>query len=343
MGGAPLGLRSLADMVHILMRVHDFNDLLELAADHARRALGAATVSISLIEPDRDQIRTVINVGDLGPDEERWPEDEIYPITGDRRLMISLGELRSLTDSIDDPECDPGERELLIRLGKGSSMTTPIIVDGECWAEFYATRHVADEIFDDEMLAYAEVLSAILGSAISRVQSEANLEDLAFHDPLTGLYNRRALDDHAATMFSVPEGISRLVTIVAADMVGLKRVNDSLGHASGDEQITRVASALTLEFDSLAPCVIARVGGDEFTVMVADQPTSKVVDAINEVCRQVAIGQAAVGVSAGVAAARLTAKMALEPSDLFAAADRAQYVAKRSKSRVAVVSQEFST
>lgn len=342
MGSATLGLRGLADMVHVLMRVHDFNDLLELAAEHACRALGAATVSISLIEPDSDQIRTVINVGDLGPDEERWPEDEIYRITGDRRLMISLNELRSLTDNILDPDCDPGERELLMRLGKGSSMTTPIMVDGECWAEFYATRHMTDEFFDDEMLAYAEVLSAILGAAISRVQSEANLEDLAFHDPLTGLYNRRALDDHAATMFSVSEGASRTITIVAVDMVGLKRVNDSLGHASGDEQITRVAAALTRAFDPLAPCVIARVGGDEFTVMVPDQPTPKVVDAINEVCREVSTGHAAVGVSAGVAAAELTADDALEPSDLFAAADRAQYVAKRSKSRVAVVSQEFS-
>lgn len=341
MDSATLGLRGLADMVHILMRAHRINELVELAAEHACSALGAATVSISRVDDDHDLIRTVINVGDLGPGEVRWPDDEIYQISGDQRLMSSVRERRSQVDSVTDPECEPGERELLTRLGKGCSLATPIIVDGVVWAEFYATRYESDGVFDDEAVAYAEVLAAILAAAVARMQREADLEDLAFHDPLTGLLNRRALDDQAADVFAVPDGVSRTVTIVAVDIDGLKGVNDSEGHASGDRQIQEVAEALTRTFDKFSQSAVARVGGDEFTVMVADQSMGVVVDAINTVCREVASAPLAVGVSAGVAAAEITSDTTLNLSELFAAADHAQYIAKRSKSRVAVVSQEF--
>lgn len=341
MDSPTLGLRSLADMVHLSMRAHRVDELIEFAAEHACIALGAATISISLIDEDNDVIRTLVNVGDLGPDEVRWPENEVYPISGDQRLMASLRERRSGVDSVTDPDCEPGERELLTRLGKGCSLTTPIIVDGIVWAEFYATRYVSDGIFNDEAVAYAEVLAAILAAAVARLQREADLEDLAFHDPLTGVFNRRALDSRAAEIFTVPAGVSRCIAIVAVDIDGLKNVNDSEGHASGDRQIQVVAAALTSAFSEFDHSVVARVGGDEFNVLVADHPVGAVVHAINEVCREVASAPLAVGVSAGVAAVEITSESALQPSELFAAADHAQYVAKRSRSGLAVVSEEF--
>ncbi|MFI5429480.1 GGDEF domain-containing protein [Aeromicrobium sp. UC242_57] len=166
-------------------------------------------------------------------------------------------------------------------------------------------------------MAYAEVLAAILASSISRVQREADLEDLAFHDPLTSLFNRRGLDDRAAEVFTVPDGEVRTVTIVAVDIDGLKNVNDTKGHASGDQQILAVAAALTATFDLLGPNAVARVGGDEFTVIVADRPMELVVGAIDDVCRQVSSAPLAVSVSAGVASAQLTRDSPVKSSELL--------------------------
>lgn len=323
------------------MRAHRLNELLELAGEHACLALGAATVSISVVDESHDVVRTVINVGELGPDEVRWPDDETYPITGDRRLTATLRDRRGAVDSLSDPNCSPIERELLERLGKGSSLAAPIVVDGAVWAEFYATRYEGDGVFDDEDVAYAEVLAAILAAAVSRVHREADLEDLAFHDPLTGLLNRRALDDRTEEIFDVPRGQTRTVTIVAVDINGLKVVNDTKGHAGGDRQIREVAASLTSAFSDMTDSAVARVGGDEFMVVIADQPMSAVVEAINDVCLKVAAAPDAVSVSAGVAAIELTGDTKFKPSELFAAADRAQYVAKRSAAHVAVVSEEF--
>ena len=342
MGRATLGLRSLADMAHVLTRAHELNELLETAADHACIALGAASVSISRIDTDHDVIRTIINVGDLAPHEQRWPEDETYPITGDERLSSAIKERKSWVDSLADPDIAQREQQLLKQLGKGSSLVTAIVVDGRSWGEFYATRHVGVQAFDGEAVAYAEVLVAILAAAVSRAMREATLEDLASRDPLTGLLNRRALDDRAAEVFDLGDEPSRSVAFVAVDINGLKRVNDTEGHATGDLVIRRTAAALTYAFELLESAVVARVGGDEFTIMVSGSDVAVAEETINFVCREIAERSTRIGLSAGLAVAELTPSTTLTASELFAAADRAQYVAKRTQSPTAVIADDVS-
>ncbi|AWB90821.1 GGDEF domain-containing protein [Aeromicrobium chenweiae] len=323
------GLQSLAEMAHLLMRPYGLEELLEVAAEHAREALGAATVSISRLDLPAQQIHTILNVGDLGPGEERWPAAETYSIASDKRLSSAILDKLSSEDAIDDPASDEIERRMLERLHKGSSLTTSIVVDGSPWGEFYATRHVGDARFDAESIAYAEVLGAILAAAISRSLREKALEELAFHDPLTGLFNRRGLDAEAAEVFDVPVGVTREVAIVVVDINGLKLINDSEGHARGDDRIRLVASSLSEAFSPLGAAVVARVGGDEFTVMVAGRDVQEVVDTANALLVRLGGPGSEVSVSAGVAAAQIAAGTDLRPTDLFAAADRAQYVAKR--------------
>lgn len=323
------GLQSLAAMAHLLMRPHSLEELLEVAAEHAREAMGAASVSISRFDESAQHIRTIINVGDLGPGEERWPDSETYSITGDRRLTSAILDELSTEDAVDDPACDEIERRMLLRLHKGSSLTTAIVVDGVPWGEFYATRHIGASRFGAESIAYAEVLVAILAAAISRALREQTLQELAFHDPLTGLLNRRGLDAEAAEVFDVPEGATRNVAIVVVDINGLKIINDTKGHARGDEWIRQVGSCLRVGFAPLGATAVARVGGDEFTVVVPDRDVQEVLDTADALLHQLAEAENEMGVSAGVAAAAITADTDLRPTDLFAAADRAQYVAKR--------------
>jgi diguanylate cyclase (GGDEF)-like protein len=90
-------------------------------------------------------------------------------------------------------------------------------------------------------------------------------------DPVTGIANRRAWNEataHAALRFAA-NPMGRSVTVVLADVDGLKRVNDTIGHDAGDELIRAAARALT----SAAPpgALVARVGGDEFGMLVADR------------------------------------------------------------------------
>lgn len=337
-----LGLRSLAAMTHVLMRSVPLDEMLEVAAEQAREALGAATVSISRVEPGTSIIRTLINVGDLGPGEQRYPTDETYSTTDYTGAAAALHHGVTWVESLDDPGCAPSERELLTRLGKGSSLATAIVVDGDQWGEFYATRHVGAATFDEEAIAYAEVLAAIVASAVARTQRESMLASLAFCDPLTGLANRRALDDRASEFFDRSASSHRRVTTVAVDINGLKQVNDAHGHARGDAVIKSVGQTLSGIFASFDSHIVARVGGDEFMIMVTDHEVAAVMEAANEACRQVPTFSQLVGISAGVATARIGSGPDVHASALFAAADRAQYVAKRTSARTAVLSDEFA-
>jgi len=326
-------------MAHALAPSSPLLPTLETAAEEARAVLHAASVSVSRVEAGGRIVRTIINVGDLGVDEERWPQDEVYVIEEVSRLDEAMRQRHTWTESLDDPDCDPYERELLVRLGKGSSLATPIVVNGDVWGELYLTRHVGAEHFDDEAVSYAEILSAMLGAAVARSLQETLLEEMARLDPLTGLANRRALDEHARRMFG-PASTSCAVA-VAVDINNLKQVNDSVGHAGGDALIRSVGVALQDAFGGLADVCVARVGGDEFTILVGDHPVDDVVERINRVCPAGPLGGPS-GISAGLAVADLMTGSGVSPSALFAAADRAQYEAKRSRSGVVVISQELA-
>jgi diguanylate cyclase (GGDEF)-like protein len=245
--------------------------------------------------------------------------------------------------AVDDPGTDGRERLLLQELDKYCAIGSPIVVDGQLWGEFYATRTADLPDFGGLDLSYLEALMAILGGAISRALREESLEQLAYRDPLTGLLNRRALDERAAQAFDVAPRSVRTVTVVSLDINRLKQVNDTLGHLAGDQLIQSVARALTSEFSRLAGSLVARVGGDEFTVLVSGHDPAAVVAASDRLCRRSwPVSGPGAGVSAGAATATVTHRTTLTPARLFAEADRAQYVAKHGRLSSTVVANSLA-
>jgi diguanylate cyclase (GGDEF)-like protein len=332
----------LGDLACGLSRSLPLPKVLEAAAEVALDVLGAASVSVSQLEPGTATLRTILNVGDLGSRETRWPEDEMYSVRDfDIYGMVHDG-LKTSTNDVNDPECDAHHRELLEQLGKGSSLLAPIVVDGQAWGELYTTRHVGRLPATDPVdVSCLEVLVAILSGAISRATREESLTQLAFRDPLTGLMNRRGLDQQTALAFSVPEGVTRDVTLVVVDINGLKTVNDSLGHLFGDQLIQAVARALNATFNRFPGSLVARVGGDEFVVLISGLDPVTAINAADELCSRTWTIGAGATVSAGLATIALTHQHCLAPASLIAAADEAQYIAKRGQLGYTMVSDRY--
>jgi diguanylate cyclase (GGDEF)-like protein/PAS domain S-box-containing protein len=115
------------------------------------------------------------------------------------------------------------------------------------------------------------VFSAIIRDITDRKRVEDELRHLSTHDGLTGLYNRFYFQ---AEMDRLDKGREEIISVVIADMDGLKYVNDNYGHAAGDEMIKTVARAIQKAFR--LGDVIARLGGDEFGVLLpgADSMTT---------------------------------------------------------------------
>jgi diguanylate cyclase (GGDEF)-like protein len=313
------------------------DQMLELAAEEALKALKASSCSISCLKPGTGALHTMINVGDLSPTEVRLPTDEVYQFDDYPQARALVSDLRIWVTSVDDPNGDPGELALLRQLGKSSSMAAPLVVDGQLWGEFYASRSNHLPNFSEMDIAYTEALAAILSGALSRAIHFEALEHLAFRDSMTGLANRRALDEAAAQVLGrLSEGPSRRVTAVAIDVNGLKLVNDTAGHDAGDQLLTAVAGLLVRHFSPLVGSLVARVGGDEFTVLVPSHEVAVVVAAADDFCAAAANLPAGAGVSCGVATTT-GAEPWVTATLLFRSADQAQYEGKRRRSRTAVL------
>jgi len=312
----------------VLGRSGDLMLTVETAAEEALRALLAASVSVSRLEPGTDSVRVLINVGDLGPTETRRPVDERYRLSEYEMLSRVVNEQRVWVASEHDPGLDERELRLLRDLGKGSAMGAPLLVDGILWGELYATRHVGAQAFSEAEHAYIEALAAILGSSLARVMHVEKLENLAYRDPLTDLANRRALAEAGRRAIVDHAEHGTPVSAVMVDVDGLKQINDSVGHVEGDQVLCAVAVHLVRTFSTLPGALVARVGGDEFCMLVAGRPGEEVEAALQGpggLCCSLPHGAT---LSCGVASTDDVVRTS-SFDELFAAADAAQYRAKR--------------
>ncbi|HEX5508603.1 MAG TPA: GGDEF domain-containing protein [Pseudolabrys sp.] len=149
-------------------------------------------------------------------------------------------------------------------------------------------------------------------------------------DPLTGLLNRRAFMESANSLCALRYKRGEPVTLLAFDLDHFKSVNDTFGHAVGDDVLRLFAS--TLRSSMRADDIIARLGGEEFAAIIpADlAATSRVAERVRrafEITGAV-VGESPVGATVSIGAAvSLTADEAIEA--LLARADAALYRAKR--------------
>jgi diguanylate cyclase (GGDEF)-like protein/PAS domain S-box-containing protein len=101
----------------------------------------------------------------------------------------------------------------------------------------------------------------------------AMLQHNAMHDPLTGLQNRRALDEALERLAGEPHDPAKRVTLLHIDLDRFKQINDTLGHAAGDAMLVHAAEVLRK--NTRKGDLVARIGGDEFVVLVQNNGANK--------------------------------------------------------------------
>lgn len=108
-----------------------------------------------------------------------------------------------------------------------------------------------------------------IGIVLTLLEEEiSRTEHLALHDPLTGLPNRRLLEDRLTKAVERAERNEARLAVLLIDLDSFKQINDTYGHAAGDEVLRVVATRLQMRVRKAD--TIARAGGDEFLVVVSD-------------------------------------------------------------------------
>ena len=169
-------------------------------------------------------------------------------------------------------------------------------------------------------VASLQELATQAAFALERMRFAQELERLAMHDPLTGLLNRRALMERLNRELATMRRTGEPLAFAMIDVDDFKRVNDTLGHAGGDEALKRIAhilSSQTRETD-----VPARFAGDEFSLVMPRSDEAGIAVVMNRIYS--ALHAHGLSCSIGVAFAQAPG----EPEALIANADSAVYAAK---------------
>jgi len=226
----------------------------------------------------------------------------------------------------------------------GSVLCLPLIAEGEVVGVVEAIRNEESggfDVLDEQML---RELSRISSTALNNALRFARAERLYMQDDLTRLYNSRFLRQFLENEIKRARRYGSRVSVVFIDIDGFKQVNDRHGHRVGSETLREMGGLLA---DSVRETdVVARYGGDEFTIVLPETSADKAVATAERIRRRIAERTFSGGssqsfhltASFGIAAYPGHAETA---ADLIEKADLAMYEAKAAnKNNVKLAKQE---
>ncbi|MDX1888887.1 sensor domain-containing diguanylate cyclase [Mycolicibacterium sp. 050158] len=299
-----------------------FDEVLEVIAEQALIALDASSLTISRWERDNGVLRALINVGELAAGQHRWPQDECYPVADDPTVTELLQHGRSYANAIDDENAPARCRDLLRAWNRESEVAAPVMCGNAMWGEIWASG-TNGRRFDRGDAQLLQAIAAHTAVAIGRSELLSTVWKYAFCDPLTGVANRRAIDQHFA---EIDWTGTKLVALVC-DLDGFKHYNDHAGHPAGDELLRHVAEVLQRQAEMVDGAIAARLGGDEFCVLLPDSTLAAAQDFADHATRTMRNAlQPMVSVCWGAAAA---GPDTTNGRDLLTAADAALLESKR--------------
>jgi diguanylate cyclase (GGDEF)-like protein/PAS domain S-box-containing protein len=331
-------LSTLSASVQALVRAAEETQLLQAVCDVAVLEGGFRMARVGYCQSDAGKsVTPVVAAGEDGGyhNEIKASWDDVP--NGRGPIGRAIRECRPVVvdDVANDPHFKPW-REAALDAGYRSVIGLPLI--GEDHVAFGALTIYAAEVeaFDAEEVRLLEQLALDLSygvtslrNRVKRDAAEQLVREMAYVDSLTGLPNRRLLDDRAAMALAHARRSRGSVAAVFVDVDRLKAVNDELGHACGDEVIREAARRLSGALRD--GDTVARLGGDEFVAILLDCDETgaeliaqRILEAVAEPM-SISGHTVCVTASAGIAVGTGT----LDAVTLFRQADDAMYCVKR--------------
>ena len=325
-------LRIVNDLAVDLLQTNGLEDMLWLIAKTAIANLSFEDCVIYLLDRDSQLLIQRAAHGPKNPVE----TDILNPIT------IPLGKgivgqvaRNGMPEIVADTRQDP--RYILDDEMRLSEIAVPIVYDGETIGVI-DSEHPDVGFYTDEHLEILTIIASIAAMSVANALHREQLEKLtnqlhydASHDGLTGLINRRSFEQTLKTALATMTETSSHV-LCYSDINHFKALNDTYGHAAGDEFLQKVARIMRETIGDKGFC--ARMGGDEFCILMPNTRSEDVYAECESICLQTAGSN--LRRSSDEKFTHLSIGMfqieqpGMSVSEVMALADTACYVAKKS-------------
>jgi diguanylate cyclase (GGDEF)-like protein len=323
--------RLLGQMAEQCLTARSVEEMLPIALETAMKSLHARRGSILLAE-EKGRIVGCALRGDHAPISgtisKLHPGSVSHDVFFNRRPLL-----------VRNTDQAPGlDKERQFPYATRSFVSVPLRDNGHALGVLHLTEREGNEVFSADDLSLLERLGLQASGAIRKARLEeevAVLRVASTTDHLTGVHNRRFLDEQLGLEFQRARRFSQPLAVAMLDLDDFKALNDEMGHEYGDEVLKNVAGAVRLQLRSVD--VLARYGGDEFAALLPGTGAAGALSTAEKIRARVASirlpgDQSAspsrsFSISVGIAVYPGTAETV---DDLLRQADQALYQAKKS-------------
>ena len=304
----------------------DLEEVLDRVATTVVETLGVELCAVWEVTPHDSALRLAAGHG--------WPEGQVRRALVPAGPETQIGYTLTRSAPVRTDEEQPGVPHFVLpdplaAAGVVAGVTVPVAARDADWGVLGAHSRAPRRFRPDE-IDFLRAVANVVSSAVERHLVEEEMRHRALHDPLTALPNRALALDRLEGALARRRRDGRTVAVLLLDIDQFKLVNDSLGHAAGDDLLVALAPRL---HDAVRPSdTVARIGGDEFLIICEQldgaREAIRVAERVAQAVTQpivVASGQHFITASIGIA---LAESADADPADLLRDADAAMYRAK---------------
>jgi diguanylate cyclase (GGDEF)-like protein len=265
--------RVLLDTSAVISAETDIDQALAKITRLTTECMNVAWCDIYEVRPGNDQFVVVAfyQLPELDLDSSNWV-GTVYGADTFADMQIAATELRPVTLYRDDPALTEAAAAELDVWGELSDLTVPMVYRGQLIGLIDVGESRGMRHFSDDDVRVLQAIADQAAIAIVNARTIKRLEEQAVTDDLTGLNNRRHLEERLRQEVAKARRYGQDLSVLMMDLDDFKRFNDTFGHTLGDKLLQELAAILSCETRQEVD-VVARYGGDEFVVVMPLTPS----------------------------------------------------------------------
>lgn len=329
-------IHALSELGSFLQSCETVGEAYKVVARSARHLFAGGSGALYLVSPSKDTLEAVSLWGSL-------PSSDA-PLVPQQCWALRMGQVHARTASGAEPLCGHAEGE-----EQAAMLCIPVIAQGEAMGVLHL-RASADSDTAAWMASHKRLGTAFakeVALAVANLNLREKLQAQSIRDPLTGLFNRRYMEESLERELRRATRAGSAVTVLMVDLDHFKQFNDTFGHEAGDLMLKELGRLLRQQVRG--EDIVCRYGGEEFTVILPDtspEDAMRRAEQLRQAVMQLEVrhrGQdlGELTLSIGAASFPLHATSA---GALLRAADQALYTAKSSgRNRVVMAAKSRRT